>query len=170
MVKIYQHSYIYDHDWETVTMASWMKYPNPMAPHIQSVDMLECSVDKEGVLRTKRLIVKTGVLPSWFPKRIVNSNSACIIEETMVNPHTKVMITSSVNLNHTKILTVEECQTIKEVDNKRTVIISESRIHSGFGFGMAGKIESFGESTVVSHTLKAREGLRDLLLKGIATT
>jgi hypothetical protein len=35
------------------------------------MDMLECSVDKEGVLRTKRLIVKTGVLPSWFPKRVL---------------------------------------------------------------------------------------------------
>jgi hypothetical protein len=63
------------------------------------------------------------------------------------------MVTSTVNLNHTKILKVEECQTIKQADLNKTIITSESRILSSFGFGLASKIESFGESTVVSHTI-----------------
>jgi hypothetical protein len=43
--------------WITTTRGFWVKYPNPQAPHVLTVDTLSRSIDPEtGVLRTERLL------------------------------------------------------------------------------------------------------------------
>lgn len=66
MVKFYQHTSSFEHAWDNVTYAFWLRYPNPFASHVLGCDVLDRSVDPvTGVLRTTRLILKKGVLPRW---------------------------------------------------------------------------------------------------------
>lgn len=66
MVKFYQHTSSFEHAWDNVTYAFWLRYPNPFASHVVGCDVIDRHVDPvTGVLRTTRLILKQGVLPRW---------------------------------------------------------------------------------------------------------
>ena len=71
-------SHAYPYPWDTVATFYWSRYPNPNSAHVFSEDIIECGVGVDGVLRTKRLIVKTNKLP-WWGKHLfsakVNFNS-----------------------------------------------------------------------------------------------
>ncbi|KAG1520606.1 hypothetical protein G6F52_007511 [Rhizopus delemar] len=100
MVKFYQHAFNYDYQWQNVTLAFWLRYPNPFASHVLSVDVLDRYVDENGILKTTRLVLKKGKTPKWFPKNILKSSEAFVIEESEVDPKNKTMITRTKNLNH----------------------------------------------------------------------
>jgi len=59
-------------------------------------------------LLTKRLILKKGNTPRWFPKGIVSRAESWIIEESEVDPYGKVVSCITKNLDHIKVLQVEE--------------------------------------------------------------
>jgi hypothetical protein len=77
-----------------VTLAFWVRYPNPFANHgkkrkrsykekpvltffsflsftiVLAVDVLDRYVDERGVLKTTRLVLKKGKAPKWFPQTV----------------------------------------------------------------------------------------------------
>lgn len=57
---------------------------------------------------TKRLILKQGNLPRWFPKGMVSRAESWIVEECEVDPYGKVVNCVTKNLDHVKIMQVEE--------------------------------------------------------------
>ena len=73
--------------WQNVTLAFWLRYPNPFASHgtfnssmlhctlltsiiVLAVDVLDRYVDENGVLKTTRLVLKKGKVPKWFPQKV----------------------------------------------------------------------------------------------------
>ncbi|KAG2214972.1 hypothetical protein INT45_002412 [Circinella minor] len=165
MVKFYQHSFSYDHPWQNVTLAFWLRYPNPFASHVLAVDVLDRYVDEKGVLRTTRLVLKKGKAPKWFPKTFLKNSEAFVIEESEVDPKTMTMVTRTKNLNHVRIMQIIETQTFqsgKQGENT-TICKSEACIVSRFGWGMTGKIEMFGQSNFAANASKARKGMRHIL-------
>lgn len=73
------------------------------------------------------------------------------------------MITRTKNLNHVRVMQVEETQIFKQLDNNRTSCTTEARIVSKFGWGMTGRIEGFGQSTFIANAAKARKGMQHIL-------
>ncbi|KAI8973841.1 PRELI-like family-domain-containing protein [Pilobolus umbonatus] len=165
MVKFYQHSFTYDYQWQSVTLAFWLRYPNPFASHVLAVDVLDRYVDENGVLKTTRLVLKKGKVPKWFPENFMKNSEAFIIEESEVNPHTKTMITRTKNLNHVRIMQVEETQIFKQHESNSdiTTCKTEARIVSRFGWGLTGRIEGFGQSNFIANAAKARLGMTHIL-------
>jgi hypothetical protein len=45
---------------------------------VLAVDVLDRYVDKDGVLRTTRLILKKGKVPKWFPESVSKYNDNII--------------------------------------------------------------------------------------------
>ncbi|RUS34278.1 LOW QUALITY PROTEIN: PRELI-like family-domain-containing protein [Jimgerdemannia flammicorona] len=147
------------HPWQNVTYAFWLRYPNPFASHVIGADVLERSVDPvTGVLRTTRLLLKSGVLPKWAPKGIVKSPETFVIEESEVDPKTHTMITRTKNLSHARVMQVEETQIVKlSPENPEwTTVRTEARVISRFGWGLTQRIERFGAKRFADNTARVR--------------
>lgn len=79
---------------QTPLLAYFVRYPNPFARHVLSVDVVDRWIDAEtGQLHTKRLILKRGIIPKWASKWLPASNmsggrglDAWILEESVVDP------------------------------------------------------------------------------------
>jgi hypothetical protein len=86
----------------------------------------------------------------------VKNSEAYVIEESLVDPKTMRMVTRTRNLNHVRIMQVEETQTITPhpVNRDMTTVKTEARIISKFGWGMAQRIEMFGESNFSKNAAK----------------
>ena len=89
-------------------MAFFLRYPNPYASHVLSCDVISRSHTPSGSLLTTRLILKRGALPRWAPKGIVSRAESWIIEESEVDPHGKMVRCRTKNLDHVKVMQVEE--------------------------------------------------------------
>ena len=79
---------------QTPLLAYFVRYPNPFARHVLSVDVVDRWIDADtGRLHTKRLILKRGIIPKWASKWLPASNmsggrglDAWILEESVVDP------------------------------------------------------------------------------------
>nr|CAG8470034.1 4880_t:CDS:2 [Entrophospora candida] len=158
MVKFFQHTFRYEYPWDSVTLAFWMRYPNPFASHVESVDVIDRYVDpKKGILRTTRLILKRGVVPKWGRGFFKNSE-AYILEESMINPKTQTMITLTKNITHARVMQVEERQTFRVDPNnpEHTQVTTEVRVISNFGWGLTERVEGFGIKKFSDNTTKSK--------------
>lgn len=78
----------------TPLLAFFLRYPNPFARHVLSVDVLSRTVNPEtGQIHTTRLILKRGIIPKWAHRFLPTSSSsggrgldAWILEESVVDP------------------------------------------------------------------------------------
>ncbi len=166
MVKFSAKSHTFEESWSTVTLAFFLRYPNPYAAHVLSCDVLSRTPTLEGSLITKRLMLKRGAVPKWLPRGIVSRAESWIVEESEVDPWGKVVRCTTKNLDHVKILSVKEDAVIKEAHNgcvtrwapeshvmadyhpyvfhRSTIHKTEVRLVSNFGWGLAKRIERYG--------------------------
>ena len=103
--------------WSIVSLAYLLRYPNPVASHIISCDVISREVTPSGSLLTTRLILKTGSLPRWAPKGIVQRAESWVLEESEVDPLGKVMRCTTKNLDHVKVMRVEEHIHIRQAED-----------------------------------------------------
>lgn len=163
MVKFYQHTHLFEYSWKEVSIAFWLRYPNPFASHVLGSDVIERYVDSDGVLHTKRIILKKGKLPKWG-RRLINISEAYIIEETLVNPKTETLISKTRNLTHARVMQFEETQTFKPSQNPDgTFVKTEARIFSNFGWGLANTIEKFCFNKFEKNLTRSRLGMSYIL-------
>lgn len=94
--------------WSIVTLAFFLRYPNPYASHVISCDVISRDQTPSGSLVTTRLILKQGAMPRWFPKGIVSRAESWVVEESEVDPYGKLVRCVTKNLDHVKVMQVEE--------------------------------------------------------------
>lgn len=102
--------------WPIVTLAFFLRYPNPYASHVVSCDIISRSLTPNGTLATKRLILKRGVLPKWAPKGIISRAESWVIEESEVDPFGKMVNCTTKNVDHVKVIQVQESVQLREVE------------------------------------------------------
>lgn len=103
--------------WSIVSLAFFLRYPNPYASHVLSCDVIARNVTPSGSLSTTRLILKRGALPKWAPQGIVSRAESWVIEESEVDPFGKVVRCQTKNLDHVKVMQVQEFVELREVEN-----------------------------------------------------
>lgn len=88
--------------------------------------------------------------------QLIKNSQAFIIEESEVDPKSMTMVTRTKNLNHVRVMQIVETQIFRQhAENPEwTSCKSEACIVSRFGWGMAGKIELFGQSTFAKNASK----------------
>lgn len=158
--KFWSTSHHIEHPWDQVTKFFWSRYPNPNSSHVFSEDFLEVGVDPEGNLRTKRLIMKTNKLP-WWGKHLFAARKVAVIEETVVNPKAKVMVTYTRNIGLRLFMgTVEraEYRPIEGPDFHSTSCEKKVWIESDL-VGLRSAIKKFGVDRFKANCVKATEGL-----------
>ncbi|KAL8675377.1 MAG: hypothetical protein Q9168_000208 [Polycauliona sp. 1 TL-2023] len=119
MVKFYESSFSYDYPFPAVSLAYFLRYPNPYAKHVLSTDVIERQFDPDSQrLHTTRLHLKRSKLPptvlKLLPKGILGSSSdsgqSYILEKSIVDVKEGWMTTETRNLEWTGILSVIEKQ------------------------------------------------------------
>ncbi|KAL8775024.1 MAG: hypothetical protein Q9209_000503 [Squamulea sp. 1 TL-2023] len=119
MVKFYESSFSYDYPFPAVSLAYFLRYPNPYAKHVLSTDVIDRHFDSDSQrLYTTRLHLKRSKLPptvlKLLPKGILGSNSdsgqSYILEKSVVDVKEGWMTTETRNLEWTGILSVVEKQ------------------------------------------------------------
>ncbi|WWC58065.1 uncharacterized protein I303_100600 [Kwoniella dejecticola CBS 10117] len=94
MVQVYRKTHSYPDPPPTPLLAFFLRYPNPFARHVLSVDVLSRDVDPStGQVHTTRLILKRGILPKWATKWLPAAATsggrgldAWILEHSVVDP------------------------------------------------------------------------------------
>ncbi|KAH9853094.1 MSF1-domain-containing protein [Lenzites betulinus] len=157
-MKFYSQSFLYDDPWSIVSLAYLLRYPNPYSSHILSCDVISRDITPAGTLRTTRLILKTGSLPRWAPKGMIQRAESWVLEESEVDPLGKVMRCTTKNLDHVKVMQVEEHIHIRQAEDGRTLQTTEAFFLSGFGWGLTKKIENYGLAKFKANLQRSREG------------
>lgn len=104
MPQSYSTASSYPIPFNLLAPAYFLRYPNPLATHVLSVDVLDRQIvqrpastasssshDVQGsksVLLTARLILKMGTLPSWAPRGLIKNAESWVLEVTEVDLET----------------------------------------------------------------------------------
>ncbi|KAL9137489.1 MAG: hypothetical protein Q9175_001289 [Cornicularia normoerica] len=122
MVKFYESSFSYDYPFPAVSLAYFLRYPNPYATHVLSTDVIDRHFDPSTQrLSTTRLHLKKSKLPptvlKLLPKGILGSSAdagqSYILEKSVIDVNEGWMKTESRNLEWTGILSVIEKQVFR---------------------------------------------------------
>ncbi|XP_045502612.1 protein preli-like [Colias croceus] len=141
MARYYENTTVFNFSWDQVARGYWKRYPNPQSTHVLSEDTWSRCV-KDGCLYTKRLLTKTNRVPKWG-ERFFNAKSVKIIEESVVDPEKKVLVTYTRNLGYTKVMSVVERVEYRPSGPSQTVCVRSAWVDSQvFGFSRA--IRAFG--------------------------
>lgn len=126
-------------------------------------------------------------MPRWFPQGMVSRAESWIVEESEVDPFGKVIQCRTRNLDHVKIMRVEEFVEFRQSPEgyetlhltwsttysyehfrSKTLQHTEARIFSGFGWGLTKRIENHGLSRFKANLQRVRRSssATRLLLKG----
>lgn len=122
MVKYFDSTFTYPYSFPAVTLAFYLRYPNPFSTHVLSTDTISTDLDPEtNRLTTVRLHHKRSRLPpailKLLPKSVLGnvsgsgSSSSYILEKTEIDVREGWMKTESRNLDWIAILSVVERQT-----------------------------------------------------------
>ena len=163
MVKFYSSNYSYDYGFSAVSLAYFLRYPNPYSRHVASTDVIDRHFDPETQrLTTTRLHLKKSRLPpgvlKLLPKKDVGANDdgstqSFILENSVVDVKEGWMQTESRNLDWNNVLSVIERHTYQRPAFKNAAgdeILATP--------GMALPKEDERTDVSVSVTLKSRIG------------
>ncbi|KAJ3559605.1 hypothetical protein NM688_g241 [Phlebia brevispora] len=162
-MKFFSQSFLYDDPWSIVSLAFFLRYPNPYASHVTSCDVISRTVSPSGTLITTRLILKKGTLPKWAPRGIMPKAESWIIEESEVDPVNGVVRCTTKNLDHVKVMRVEEQITLLRTDDNKTIQKTQARFISNFGWGLTKRIESHTLAKFKANVQRSREGVSLIL-------
>lgn len=120
-MKVYESSYNYDYPFPTVTLAYFLRYPNPYSRHVLSTDVIDRYIDPDTHrLHTVRLHLKKSKVPkvilSFLPRGLAGPGGASqsfILEKSTIDIKEGWMETESRNMEWTGILSVRERQIYK---------------------------------------------------------
>ena len=125
MVKFYENAFNYDYPFPAVSLAYFLRYPNPYATHVLSTDVIDRHFDASTQqLSTTRLHLKKSKLPptllKLLPKGLGTGGDAgqsYILEKSVVDVRDGWMTTETQNLEWTGVLSVVEKQTYRRTTN-----------------------------------------------------
>ncbi len=166
MVKFYESSFSYDYSFPAVTLAYFLRYPNPLAHHVLSTDVIDRHLDPETQrLHTTRLHLKRSKIPptvlKLLPQSILGktsngSSQSYILEKSVIDVREGWMETETRNLEWTRILSVVERQVYRRQ-------VSPAELEAGMAASKSNVIDrARDEKTEVTTTsrLHSRFGLK----------
>ncbi|KAI5805856.1 PRELI-like family-domain-containing protein [Geopyxis carbonaria] len=186
MVKFYENAFSYDYQWPAVTLAYFLRYPNPYSTHVVSTDTLSSHLDPQtGLLHITRIHLKRGKLPASVARFIPKIKESYILEKSIVDQRNKKLSTETRNLDWDGVLSVVENQVYTgdctgERTDVTTVVKFESKLGrkkeqsddvterrgwlGGWGTGSVQRsIELVGRSRMRDGLVRSRAGMKIVL-------
>ncbi|KAL3860157.1 hypothetical protein ACJMK2_010317 [Sinanodonta woodiana] len=157
-MKIWTSEHTFHHPWETVVKAAWQKYPNPMNPSVVGLDVVDRTVDKNGILRSHRLLSTKWGLPNWAAK-ILGRDRICYASEHSEVDHKKRMMTlRSRNLTFSNLIIIdEELVYCPDPKDPAKTILKQEAVVTVEGIPLSSYMENVVTDTISSNANKARK-------------
>ncbi|CAO3624075.1 unnamed protein product [Cunninghamella blakesleeana] len=167
-MKLFKSIHNFEYEWSLVSAAQWQKYPNENCPHVQHVDVLNCSIDPEtGTLITERLITVEQNVPSLVRKILGSGTTQYVREISMIDPKKKTLTMRSINLTMANLLKVEETIVYQEhpQEKNKTQFSQQAAISTGSMMSRwgSGLIEDFSLKRFQQNAAVGREGFLKVL-------
>ena len=165
MVKFYENSFDYEYPFPAVSLAYFLRYPNPYATHVLSTDVIDRHYDPtKQQLSTTRLHLKRSKIPptilKLLPKGILGSGGdagqSYILEKSVVDAKEGWMRTETKNLEWTGLLSVVEKQLYKR-------LAPEPTASATLGSDLVENTKSEGTEVITTVTLLSRFGQAKIL-------
>ncbi|XP_054719592.1 protein slowmo-like [Uloborus diversus] len=158
-MKIWTSEHTFQHPWETVTQAAWRKYPNPMNPAVEAIDIVDRSISN-GVLKTHRLISSKWGLPSWA-SRLLGADKTCYASEhSEVNPTNKTMTLMTKNLTFCNEVSVVEKLTYSPHPSKEDcTLLKQEAVVTIRNVPLSSYIEDYLAKTISNNANKGRQAM-----------
>ncbi|KAJ6093488.1 hypothetical protein N7486_008777 [Penicillium sp. IBT 16267x] len=161
-MKFFENKFTYDYSFPAVSLAYFLRYPNPYSRHVLTTDVIDRYVDPSTQrLHTTRLHLKKSKIPAGILKLLPkgmggsdNSGQSYILETTVVDPQEGWMETESRNMEWTGILSVVERQRYQRLQ-------AENDVRALDGLSIDQRAEQTTVRTTV--TFKSRLGQGKLL-------
>lgn len=167
-MRLFEATHVFQHDWATVTLANWRKYPNDKTPHVRHVEVLNQDVEPDtGILRTERLIMVRQNVPTLI-KKLFGGDTSYVLEYSEVDPHKQTLVMQSQNLTFSNLLSVGEHITYKPVeeDPEHTLFIQSAQLKaSGALYRLASKVEDMCWNRFKDNAHVGKQGLEQVLSK-----
>lgn len=150
---------MFDHNWENVVRGQFMKYPNPHNQAVLATDVIDRKLDhKTGVLHSHRIIASDWGLAAWV-QSLIGANRTCYAHEySTVNPNTRELEMTSVNLTFCSFVAMKEKMSYKphpdDPDN-RTLMRQETEV-TVQGVPLTSYMESLIVNTVSANSSKGK--------------
>ncbi|XP_035213122.1 protein slowmo-like [Stegodyphus dumicola] len=158
-MKIWTSEHTFQHPWETVTQAAWRKYPNPMNPAVEAIDIVDRKICN-GVLKTHRLISSKWGLPSWASKLLGSDKTCYASEHSEVNPKDKVMTLQTRNLTFCNEVSVVEKLTYSPHPSKQDcTLLKQEAVVTIKNVPLSSYIEDYLARTISSNAAKGRQAM-----------
>jgi len=117
-MKVYESSFNYDYTFPAVTLAYFLRYPNPYSKHVLCSDVIDRYIDPDTQrLHTVRLHLKKSKVPAgilkFLPRGLAGPGGASqsyVLEKSIIDIKEGWMETESKNMEWTGILSVIERQ------------------------------------------------------------
>lgn len=85
MVGLFTTAFAFSYPWPAQTYAVLNKYPNPLAPHVISIDVVDRSIMPDGTIRSERILGIQQDSPRWIRRVSLSlSRTAYMIWRTRV--------------------------------------------------------------------------------------
>ncbi|XP_060871003.1 PRELI domain-containing protein 1, mitochondrial [Metopolophium dirhodum] len=162
MVKFFENKSLFPFRWDQVVHGFWHRYPNPESKHVLSEDVLHREVI-EKKLHSIRLFTKTNKLPKWG-ERFINSKDVKIVEESILDPTKKTLVTYTRNVGYASVMGVTEKVVYKvNEENPSTTVAERSVWIESNVYGMSKAIQAFGMQRFKVNSTKAVKGFNYVL-------
>lgn len=164
-MKFFENHFSYDYSFPAVSLAFFLRYPNPYSRHVLTADVLERHVDPQTQrLHTTRLLLKRSKVPRTLMKLLPASISAdkggggqsYILESSVVDVREGWMQTESRNMEWTGVLSVVERQDYYRQPQPPSDDPNGSRGEVGGG---GGALDDGSQRTAVNTTVTFRSRL-----------
>jgi hypothetical protein len=158
-MKIWTSEHVFNHNWETVTIGQWQKYPNPINQAVVATDVVDRRV-VDGVLHSQRVISSDWGLAEWA-QRLIGTNRVCYASEySTVDPKNRLMEMHSKNMTFCNFVNMEEKMTYTPdpTDTGRTLLLQETVV-TVKGVPLSSYMESIIVNTVSSNSSKGRAAI-----------
>jgi len=164
-MKIWTSEHVFNHNWETVTIGQWQKYPNPINQAVVGTDVVDRKV-VDGVLHSHRIISSDWGLADWV-QRLIGANRVCYASEySTVDPKNRLMEMRSKNMSFCNFVNMEEKMTYTPdpEDSSRTVMRQETVV-TVQGVPLTSYMEGVIVNTVSSNSSKGRAAIEWIVEK-----
>lgn len=132
--------------------------------HVLTEDVVQRCVDRSGCLLTKRLMSKTNSCPKWA-ERFISTRSLFIIEESIIDPVKKTLVTYTRNISCLNYMSIVEKVVYRPtgVNDNWTVAERIAWIDSSYGYGISRAFQAFGYDRFRKNIVKANRGFQYVL-------
>ncbi|OEH78576.1 msf1-like conserved region domain-containing protein [Cyclospora cayetanensis] len=137
-MRLFQKEHVFKNDWDAITSAFWVKYPNELQPHVLRVDTLDLQIDSENQqFVCHRLLSLRYQCPKWVQKFFGASPIGFAFEEATCSLKERKLTLRSCNYTFASFFRVEEsCEYTPHPENPQHTLYKQTATYKVSGLGL----------------------------------